>query len=59
MNCPTCNKPGYEPPKRGRPQRLDETKMRKLKAKGLSNRAIAAQLEVSEGAIRAALKRAK
>lgn len=51
--CPNC---GYVPP-RGRPQKLDDEKVKKLRAKGLSLRAIAAKLGVTEGAIRASLKR--
>jgi len=51
--CPRC---GYEPP-RGRPAKLDAAKVKKLKAKGLSGREIARRLGVTEGAVRAALKR--
>ena len=51
--CPQC---GYEPP-RGRPRTLDVEKARKLRAKGLSLRAVAEKMGVTEGAIRAALKR--
>jgi biotin operon repressor len=51
--CPAC---GFEPP-RGRPKKLDVAKVKKLKAKKLSGREIARQLGVTEGAVRAALKR--
>ena len=53
MKCPNC---GYEPP-RGRPRNLDDVQAKRLRVKGLSLRAIAAKLGVTEGAIRAALKR--
>lgn len=51
--CPQC---GYEPP-RGRPKKLDDEKVKRLRAKGLSLREMADKLGVTEGAIRAALKR--
>ena len=50
--CPQC---GYEPPK-GRPKKLDDAKVKKL-AKKLGNRGAARELGVTEGAVRAALKR--
>jgi DNA invertase Pin-like site-specific DNA recombinase len=57
MNCPTCNKPGYEPPKKGRPFELDDNKVRKLHEKGLSLREIAAEMGCTHGAIALILKR--
>ncbi len=51
--CPQC---GYQPPK-GRPKELDDAKVKKLVKQGLSNREIARQLEVSEGAVRLSRKR--
>jgi transposase len=53
--CPQC---GYEPPK-GRPKKLDDAKVKKLRKEGLSLRAIAAKLGCTEGAVRVSLKRAK
>lgn len=53
MKCPQC---GYEPP-RGRPKKLDDTRVKALAKKGLNNLEIAEKLGVTEGAIRAALKR--
>lgn len=51
--CPQC---GYEPP-RGRPPKLDAGKAKTMRARGLTFRAIAEKLGVTEGAIRAAVKR--
>lgn len=53
--CPTCGQEVAGP--RGRPQQLNDEKVKKLRDKGLSQRAIAAKLGVTEGAIRASLKR--
>jgi transposase len=55
MKCPNC---GYQPP-RGAPRKLDPERAAKLRAKGLTYRAIAEKLGVTEGAVRAALKRSK
>lgn len=55
MTCPTCKRPLPEP--RGRPKQLDDREVAKLRARGLSLRAIARELHVTEGAVRAALKR--
>lgn len=55
MKCPKC---GYQPP-RGRPQKLDDQKVWRLKAKGQSLAQIAEKFGVTRGAIQAALKRAK
>jgi IS30 family transposase len=52
--CPQC---GYEPPK-GRPQKLDDAKVRKLRKAGKSLAEIAAKFNVTRGAIQASLKRA-
>jgi biotin operon repressor len=55
--CPTC---GQEiPGPVGRPKTLDDKEVARLKKKGLSGRAIAEKLGVTEGAIRKALKRLK
>jgi transposase len=51
--CPNC---GWEP-SRGAPKKFDVEKAAKMRVKGLSYRAIAAKLGVTEGAVRAALKR--
>jgi transcriptional regulator len=53
--CPNC---GYEPP-RGRPKKLDDAQVAKLRAKGLTHREIAEKLGVTHGAIRASLERSK
>lgn len=53
MKCPQC---GYEPPK-GRPKKLNDAKVKKLSAKGLSVRKIAETLGVSKGAVQGALGR--
>jgi len=53
--CPQC---GYQPP-RGAPRKLDREKAAKLRDKGHTFRAIAEKLGVTEGAVRAALKRAR
>lgn len=53
--CPNC---GYEPPK-GRPKKLDDAKVRKLRKQGKSLAEIAAKLGVTRGAVQAALKRAQ
>ena len=53
MKCPQC---GYQPP-RGAPKKLDDAKVKKLRAKGLSLREIAAKLGVTHGAVQASLKR--
>lgn len=55
MKCPNC---GYEPPK-GRPKKVDDKRVKKLRAKGKSLREIAAELGVTHGTIQAALKRLK
>lgn len=52
--CPNC---GYEPPK-GRPKKLDDKKIKKLKARGKSLSEIAEMFNVTRGAVQAALKRA-
>lgn len=55
--CPQC---GYVPPKggpKGRPVTIDEKKLWKLHAKGLSLREIAAELGCTHGAVAYALKR--
>ena len=51
--CPQC---GYEPP-RGAPKKLDDKKVKKLKAKGWSLAEIAEKFGVTRGAVQAALKR--
>lgn len=51
--CPNC---GYEPP-RGRPQKLDDKKIKRLKASGKSLSEIAEKFGVTRGAIQASLKR--
>ena len=53
MKCPNC---GYEPPK-GRPKKLDDKKIKKLKKAGKSLAVIAKKFGVTRGAIQAALKR--
>lgn len=53
--CPQC---GYEPP-RGRPKKLDDKKIKKLKAQGKSLAEIAEKFGVTRGAVQAALKRLK
>lgn len=53
--CPQC---GYEPPM-GRPKKLDDRKVAKLRAKGLSLQEIANKLDVTKGAVAFALKRSK
>lgn len=53
--CPQC---GYEPPK-GRPKRLDDKKVRKLRKQGKSLAEIASKFGVTRGAIQAALARAQ
>lgn len=53
MKCPNC---GYQPPK-GRPKKLDDAKVKKLRAKGLSLAQIAETLDVTRGAVQAAIKR--
>ena len=55
MKCPKC---GYAPIK-GRPKKLDDAKVTKLKDKGMSLQEIADKLDVSKGAIQFALKRSK
>lgn len=54
MKCPRC---GYAPPK-GRPKKLDDKKIKKLKLSGKSLSEIAEMFKVTRGAIQAALKRA-
>jgi hypothetical protein len=54
-DCPTCGRPLPNP--RGRPKKLDVVEVKRLIKKGLSNVAIAEKLGVTEGAVRAALKR--
>lgn len=54
-DCPTCGRPLPNP--RGAPKKLDDAKMKKLRAKGLSLRAIAEKLGVTHGAVQASLKR--
>ena len=44
-------------PLKGRPKLLDESKVKKLQAQGLSQRAIAKKLSVSLGAVQGALRR--
>jgi hypothetical protein len=51
--CPQC---GYEPP-RGRPKKINDREVLKLRKKGLSLRQIAAKLKVSLGAVQASLGR--
>ena len=51
--CPNC---GYQGPV-GRPKKLDDKKVKKLKAQGKSLAEIAAKFGVTRGAIQAALKR--
>jgi DNA invertase Pin-like site-specific DNA recombinase len=53
MKCPNC---GYEPPK-GRPKKLDDAKVLKMRAKGKSLAEIAKKFGVTRGAVQAALKR--
>lgn len=53
--CPQC---GYEPAK-GRPKKLNDAAIKKLKAKGKSLADIAEKYGVTRGAIQAALKRTK
>lgn len=53
MKCPQC---GYAPPK-GRPKKLDDKKVKALRAKGLSLGQLAEKFGVTRGAIQAALKR--
>lgn len=55
MKCPQC---GYEPPM-GRPKKLDDQKVKAMRAKGFSLSQMAAKFDVTAGAIRAALKRAR
>lgn len=54
MKCPHC---GYEPPK-GRPKKLDDKKVKKMKRAGKSLSEIANRFDVTRGAIQAALRRA-
>jgi len=54
MKCPQC---GYQPP-RGAPKKFDHEKAKAMRKKGLSYRAIAEKLGVTDGAVRAALKHA-
>lgn len=51
--CPKC---GYQPP-RGRPKKLSNLKVRKLRDKGKSLAEIASLLSVTRGAVQASLKR--
>lgn len=51
--CPNC---GYAPP-RGAPKKLDDKKVKALKAKGRSLAQIAEKFGVTRGAVQAALKR--
>ena len=53
MKCPNC---GYEPP-RGRPKKLDDKKVRRMKKAGDSLAEIAGLFGVSRGAVQASLKR--
>ena len=55
MKCPHC---GYEPT-RGRPKRLDDRMIGKLRKKGQSLSEIAKKLGVTRGAVQASLKRAE
>lgn len=55
MKCPNC---GYEPP-RGRPQKLDDAKIKKMRRAGKSLAEIADKFKVTRGAIQASLKRSK
>ena len=51
--CPQC---GYSPPM-GRPKKLDDKKIAKLRKQGLGVREIGRKLGVTHGAIRASLAR--
>lgn len=53
MKCPNC---GYEPPI-GRPKKLNDGVIKKLKRKGASLAKIAEKFGVTRGAIHASLKR--
>lgn len=53
MKCPKC---GYEPP-RGRPKKLNDKAIRKLKLNGWSLADLADKYKVTRGAIQASLKR--
>jgi transposase len=53
MKCPNC---GYTPPK-GRPKKLDDKKVKKMRERGASLAEIAEHFGVTRGAIQAALKR--
>ncbi len=55
MKCPNCG----HTPTLGRPKRLDDKKVFKLAAAGLSLSDLAAKFKVTRGAIQASLKRAK
>lgn len=50
--CPHCN-----PTPRGRPKKLDDQEVKKLKKKGLGIREIGRKLGVTHGAVRASLSR--
>ncbi len=53
MKCPSC---GYEPT-RGRPKKIDDAKVRKMRSAGKPLAEIAEKFGVTRGAIQAALKR--
>lgn len=53
MKCPNC---GYEPPL-GRPKKLDDKKIHKMRKAGKSLAEIADKFNVTRGAIQSALKR--
>ena len=53
--CPTCGKPGYKPPPRGRPNKLDPEQVAKLK-KTMTITEIAEKLGVTRPTVYAALK---
>lgn len=53
QKCPSC---GYEPPK-GRPKKLDDKEVFRLKKNGKSLAELADKFKVTRGAIQASLKR--
>jgi hypothetical protein len=59
MTCPKCRQPGYTPPRKGRPPKVDDDKIRQLKDSGLTGFEVAAQVGTSESSVWASLARAK
>ena len=53
MKCPNC---GYEPTK-GRPKKIDDAKVRKMRKAGKSLAEIAKKFDVTRGAVQASLNR--